>query len=63
MKRNRRNSTKNTSNAREEKTPKSSPFTHGFRRGIKGKEPRRVDAYIPHQIPKRKVSKPPQENR
>jgi hypothetical protein len=26
-----------------------------------GKEPRRVHAYTPHQIPKRKVSKPPQE--
>jgi hypothetical protein len=29
----------------------------------KGKEPRRADEYIPHQIPKRNVSKPPQENR
>jgi hypothetical protein len=29
----------------------------------KGKEPRRVRAYIPHQIPKRKVSKPPHEIR
>jgi hypothetical protein len=29
----------------------------------KGKEPRRVHAYIPHQIPKRKVSKSLQENR
>jgi hypothetical protein len=28
-----------------------------------GKEPRHVHTYIPHQIPKRKVSKPPQENR
>jgi hypothetical protein len=28
-----------------------------------GKEPQRVHAYIPHKIPKRKVSKPPQENR
>jgi hypothetical protein len=28
----------------------------------KGKEPRRVQAYIPHQIPKRKASKLPQEN-
>jgi hypothetical protein len=27
----------------------------------KGKEPQRVQAYIPHQIPKRKASKPPQE--
>jgi hypothetical protein len=29
----------------------------------KGKEPQRVQAYISHQIPKRKASKPPQENR
>jgi hypothetical protein len=29
----------------------------------KGKEPRRVQAYIPHQIPKRRVSKLPHENR
>jgi hypothetical protein len=28
----------------------------------KGKEPRRVEAYIPHQIPKRKASKSLQEN-
>jgi hypothetical protein len=28
-----------------------------------GKEPRRVHAYIPHQIPKRKASKLLQENR
>jgi hypothetical protein len=32
--RNRRNPTKNTSNPRTRKTPKSSPFTHGFGRGI-----------------------------
>jgi hypothetical protein len=35
--RNRRNSTKNASNPRAKKTPKSSPFAHGFGRGIKGK--------------------------
>jgi hypothetical protein len=29
----------------------------------KGKEPRGVHAYVPHQIPKRKVSKRPQEIR
>jgi hypothetical protein len=28
---------------------------------LKEKEPRGVHVYIPHQIPKRKVSKPPQE--
>jgi hypothetical protein len=32
--RNRRNPTKNTSNPRNLKTPKSSPFTHGFGSGI-----------------------------
>jgi hypothetical protein len=32
--RNRRNPTKSTSNPRTRKTPKSSPFTHGFGRGI-----------------------------
>jgi hypothetical protein len=37
IKRNRRNSTKNPSNPRASKTPKSSPLTHGFGRGIKGK--------------------------
>jgi hypothetical protein len=33
-KRNRRNPAKSTSNPRARKTPKSSPFTHGFGRGI-----------------------------
>jgi hypothetical protein len=28
---------------------------------LQGKKPRRVQAYIPHQIPKRKASNPPQE--
>jgi hypothetical protein len=37
IKRNRRNPAKNSSNPRIPKTPKSSPLTHGFRRGIKGK--------------------------
>jgi hypothetical protein len=32
--RNRRNPAKNSSNPRTRKTPKSSPFTHGFGRGI-----------------------------
>jgi hypothetical protein len=32
--RNRRNPAKNTSNPRTRETPKSSPFTHGFERGI-----------------------------
>jgi hypothetical protein len=37
MKRNLRNPAKNFSNPRTPKTPKSSPLTHGFGRGIKGK--------------------------
>jgi hypothetical protein len=37
IKRNRRNPAKNSSNPRTPKTPKSSPFAHGFGRGIKGK--------------------------
>jgi hypothetical protein len=45
------------------KTSKSSTFSPGFVRGSQGKEPRRVHAYIPNHIPKRKASKPPQENR
>jgi hypothetical protein len=34
IKRNRTNPTKNSSNPRTSKTPKSSPLTHGFGRGI-----------------------------
>jgi hypothetical protein len=37
IKRNRRNPTKSSSTPRAPKTPKSSPLTHGFGRGIKGK--------------------------
>jgi hypothetical protein len=37
IKRNRRNPAKNSSNPRTSKTQKSSPLTHGFGRGIKGK--------------------------
>jgi hypothetical protein len=37
IKRNRRNPAKNSSNPRTQKTPKSSPLTHLFGRGIKGK--------------------------
>jgi hypothetical protein len=62
IERNQRNPSKNTSNPRAPKTPKSSPFAHGGGES-KGKEPRRVHVYIPHQIPKRKVSKSLQENR
>jgi hypothetical protein len=37
IKRNRRNPAKNASNPRTSKTSTSSPLTHGFGRGIKGK--------------------------
>jgi hypothetical protein len=37
IKGNRRNPAKHSSNPRIPKTPKSSPLTHGFGRGIKGK--------------------------
>jgi hypothetical protein len=37
IKRNRRNPAKNSSDPRAPKTPKLSPLTHGFGRGIKGK--------------------------
>jgi hypothetical protein len=36
IKRNQRSPTKNSSNPRSPKTPKSSPLTHGFGRGITG---------------------------
>jgi hypothetical protein len=39
-----------------------SPFTHEFGRGIKGKRTMKGSCIHPHQIPKRNVSKPPQEN-
>jgi hypothetical protein len=38
------------------------PLLTDLGRESKGKEPRRVHAYIPHQIPKGKASKSPQEN-
>jgi hypothetical protein len=60
--RNRRNPAKNTTNPRTRKTPKSSPFTHGFGRGITTKEPRRVPTNFPHKIPKSKVPKTTQRN-
>jgi hypothetical protein len=63
IKRNRRNSAKNTTNPRTKKTPKSSPFLTDLRGESKRKEPRRFHAYIPQQIPKRMASKSLQENR
>jgi hypothetical protein len=51
-KRNRSISAKNTTNLRAMKTPKS-PFLTDLGGESKGKEPRRVHAYIPQQILKR----------
>jgi hypothetical protein len=54
-------SRKNSSHPRAPKTPKSSPLTHGFGMGIKGKRTTKVHTYIPCQIPKSKVPKMHQE--
>jgi hypothetical protein len=71
-KRNRRNPAKNTSNPRTRKTPKSSPFTHGFGRGITAqrihegfpqispiKSPRERPRKQPKEITKRGLRKSP----
>jgi hypothetical protein len=63
IKRNRRNPAKNSSNPITPKTPKSSPFAHGFGRGIKGKRTTKGSCIHPYQILKRKVPKLLQENR
>jgi hypothetical protein len=62
IKKNRRNPTKNSSKPRTPKTPKSSPLTHGFGRGIKGKRTTKGSHEFPHQIPKSKVPKTHREN-
>jgi hypothetical protein len=59
--RNRRNPAKNTTNPRTRKTPKLSPFTHGFGRGITDQRTTKGSHKFPHQIPKRKVPKTTQE--
>jgi hypothetical protein len=62
IKRNRNSTLKNTSNPRTLKTPKSSPLTHGFGRGIKAKEPQSVHTNFSHQITKSKAPKTHREN-
>jgi hypothetical protein len=47
IKRNRKISAKNASNPRTPKTPKSSPFAHGFGRGIKGKRTTKGSSICP----------------
>jgi hypothetical protein len=66
IKRNRRNPAKNTSNSRTLKTPKSSPLTHGFGRGIKGKRTTKGSYEYPpsksqEQGPENTTRKPPRE--
>jgi hypothetical protein len=50
-KRNRRNPAKNSSNPRALKNPKSSPLTHGFGKGIKGKRTTKGSHIHPLQNP------------
>jgi hypothetical protein len=59
--RNLRNPAKNTSNPRTRKTPKLSPFTHGFGRGITAQRTTKGSHKFPPSNPKRKVAKTTQE--
>jgi hypothetical protein len=66
IKRNRINPAKNSSNLRTPKTPKSSPLTHGFGRGIKGKRTTKGShEFSPsnpqEQGPENTTRKPPRE--
>jgi hypothetical protein len=61
-----RNPSKNSSNPRTSKTPKSSPLTHGFGRGIKGKRTTKGSHIFPpsnpqEQGPENILRKPPRE--
>jgi hypothetical protein len=60
--RNRRNPAKNTSNPRTRKTPKSSPFTHRFGRGITVQRTTKCSHKFPHQIPRERSQKQPKKN-
>jgi hypothetical protein len=66
IKRNRKSILKNTSNPRTPKTPKSSPLTHRFGRGIKGKRTTKGSHEFPpsnhqEQGPENTPRKPPRE--
>jgi hypothetical protein len=63
IKRNRRISAKNAINPWTMKTPKSSPFSHGFGRGIKGKWTMKGSCIYLKQIAEIKASKLLQEKR
>jgi hypothetical protein len=52
--RNRRNPVKNTTNPRTRKTPKSSPFTHGFGRGITAQRTMKGSHKFPPSNPQEK---------
>jgi hypothetical protein len=54
IKRNQRNPTKNSSNPRTPKTPQSSPFAHGFWRGIKEKRTTKGSCIHPPPNPQEK---------
>jgi hypothetical protein len=65
--RNQRNPAKNTSNPRTRKTPKSSPFTHGFGRGITAQRTTKGSHKFPpsnlkEQGPENNPKKPPRES-
>jgi hypothetical protein len=62
IKRNRRNPAKNSSNHRTPKTPKSSPLTHGFGRGIKGKRTTKGSHEFPSSNPQEQGPKTHREN-
>jgi hypothetical protein len=67
IKRNRRNPANNSSNPRTSKTPKSSPLTHGFGRGIKSKRTTKGSQIFPpsnpqEQGPENTPRKPPRED-
>jgi hypothetical protein len=66
IKRNRRNPAKNSSNPRAPKTPKSSPLTHGFGRGITSQRTTKGSHKFPpsnpqEQGPEKTLRKPPRE--
>jgi hypothetical protein len=66
MKRNRRNPAKDASNPRTLKTPKSSPLTHGFGRGITSQRTTKGSHEFPPPNPQEQglentPSKPPRE--
>jgi hypothetical protein len=64
IKRNRRNPTKNSSNTRTTKTPKLSPLTHGFGRGITGQRTTKGSHKFPPSNPQEQgLEKTPRKTR